>query len=160
MKTNPLHTRPSVWDRLFEDGDDALPMLPTQSVERLKRQVAGDIERLLNTRLPPLLLDEQGPALQQSVVSYGVRDFIGVALRNTAERRRTLQAITDAIRHHEKRLNNVHVELREGPPGSATTVNAMAFSIRADLVVHPARETVSFDAVLQPSLSQFAVRRD
>ncbi len=37
--------------------------------------------------------------------------------------------------------------------------NALYFAIQALLVVHPAEEPVSFDAMLQPSTLQYSVTR-
>jgi type VI secretion system protein ImpF len=41
----------------------------------------------------------------------------------------------------------------------AQSTNALYFSIRAKLVVHPAEEPVSFDAMLQASTLQYSVTR-
>jgi type VI secretion system protein ImpF len=39
------------------------------------------------------------------------------------------------------------------------STNALNFAIQALLVVHPAEEPVSFDAMLQPSTLQYSVTR-
>jgi type VI secretion system protein ImpF len=42
---------------------------------------------------------------------------------------------------------------------SAQSTNALCFAIQALLVVHPATEPVSFDAMLQPCTLQYSVTR-
>ncbi len=56
---------------------------------------------------------------------------------------------------HEPRLRQVRVELEL----HRKTVNALYFSINAVLVVRPAQEPVSFDALLTPTSLQYSVSR-
>lgn len=148
-----IRIRRSVLDRLLaDDAPEGLVM--TQTVEQLRDTVARDVEALLNTRAP---LDFEAlrstPQARRSVVTYGVRDFVGRVLSNSQEQRYIAASLAQAIESHEPRLTQVQVRFndREG------AINSLAFTIRALLIVHPSKESVSFDAVLQPSLGRFAV---
>lgn len=144
-----LRIRPSVWDRLTGEMDEAAPLATTVNLDKLKESVARDVEALLNSR------NALGETAERSVLGFGVRDFVGRILSRPEDRQYVADCLARAIAAHESRLRNVRVEFRPG----GTSVNALTFAIRADLLVHPAHEVVSFDAVLQPSLSQFAVSR-
>ncbi len=126
----------------------------TCSVEQLRDAVARDLESLLNSRS---VVDFEDPKtthwVKQSVLCFGVRDFVGRVLSNSEEQRHIGRSLAHAIETHEPRLRDVSIAFSQ----SAATTNSLSFTIRAMLIVYPAKETVSFDAVLQPSLSRFAV---
>lgn len=153
--TSALRIRRSVFDRLIADheaGGDGLVM--TCSVDQLRDTVARDLESLLNSRsIVDFESPDVTPWVKRSVLCFGVRDFVGRVLTNSEEQRHIGRSLAHAIQTHEPRLRDVRIAFN--PTGTST--NSLSFTIRAMLVVHPAKETVSFDAVLQPSLSRFAV---
>lgn len=153
----PTRIRRSILDRLIADrheGTDGLVM--TYDVTQLRDAVARDLESLLNSRSAMDFEEMHGcPNAQKSIVCFGVRDFVGRVLTNSEEQRYIARSLSHAIETHEPRLRHVRVEF-DSRPGST---NALSFTIRAMLVVHPARESVSFDAVLQPAMSRFAVMK-
>ena len=126
----------------------------TYTVEQLRDAVARDLEALLNSRS---IVDFDSPSVtpwvRRSVLCFGVRDFVGRVLSNSEEQRHIGRSLAHAIQTHETRLRDVSIVFH--PAGTST--NSLSFTIRATLVVQPAKETVSFDAVLQPALSRFAV---
>lgn len=144
-----------MFDRLIA-GDDAGPegLVMTYSIEQLRDAVARDLEALLNSRS---VVDFEDPDVthwvKQSVLCFGVRDFVGRVLSNSEEQRHIGRSLAHAIETHEPRLREVSIVFNE----SSGSTNSLSFTIRAMLIVYPAKETVSFDAVLQPSLSRFAV---
>jgi type VI secretion system protein ImpF len=137
-------------------GDDAGPegLVMTYSIEQLRDAVARDLEALLNSRS---VVDFEDPDvthwIKRSVLCFGVRDFVGRVLTNSEEQRHIGRSLAHAIETHEPRLREVSIVFNE----STGSTNSLSFTIRAMLIVYPAKETVSFDAVLQPSLSRFAV---
>ena len=146
---------PSLLDKLFGDG----PLAPTRrrlSIEELKDSVARDLESLLNARTT---VNEshaaQYPEAMRSIVSYGLNDFAGMSLASIHDRARICRAIELAIARHEPRLREVQVTLEL----SRHSINALFFSIKALLVVRPAQEPVSFDAMLQPTTLQYSVSK-
>lgn len=146
---------PSLFDKLF-DPVPAAAARRQLSLEHLKDSVARDLEALLNTRTA---FDEDGrgtyPEALHSVASFGLRDFAGLSLANVHDRERICRSIERAIARHEPRLKEVEVTLELG----RQAINALFFSIRALLVVRPAQEPVSFDAMLQPTTLQYSVDR-
>lgn len=146
---------PSFFDKLFDDQ----PMGAARrrlSLEQLKDSVARDLEALLNTRMA---FDEESvgafPLVTRSVAGFGLSDFAGLSLANVHHRRQICSSIETAIAAHEPRLREVRVDLEL----HRKTVNALYFSINAVLVVRPAQEPVSFDALLTPTSLQYSVSR-
>lgn len=144
---------PSLFDKLFDDQ----PMAAARrrlSLEQLKDSVARDLEALLNTRTI-FGVDAQGryPMAARSVAGFGLSDFAGLSLASVNDRRRICASIEEAIASHEPRLREVKVELEL----RRRMVNVLHFSINAILVVRPAREAISFDALLQLSSLQYSI---
>uniref|UniRef100_Q47E18 IraD/Gp25-like domain-containing protein n=1 Tax=Dechloromonas aromatica (strain RCB) TaxID=159087 RepID=Q47E18_DECAR len=146
---------PSLFDKLFDDQPVGAARRRL-SLEQLKDSVARDLEALLNTRV---VLDDgfetTYPLTMRSVAGFGLSDFAGLSLANVHDRRRICASIESAIAAHEPRLREVRVDLEL----HRKTVNALYFSINAVLVVRPAQEPVSFDALLQPTSLQYSVTR-
>lgn len=150
-----LRIRRSVLDRLLAE-DAPIGLVMTQSVEQLRDAVARDVEALLNARAPMDFERLNGmPHARESVLTFGVRDFVGRVLSNSEEQRYIGRSLAAAIESHEPRLTQVQVQFNSERVGQST--NALSFTIRAMLIVHPSKEAVSFDAVLQPSVSRFSV---
>lgn len=149
---------PSLLDKLFDDAprEAAQGVIRRLSLEEFKDTVARDVEALLNNRFAA---DEEllkrYPHCQRSLATYGIRDFSGRSLASSVDRDFICRSLELAISRHEPRLTQVRVVL--DPQQRAT--GALRFSISAMLVVHPAREPVSFDALLQPTTLQYAVSR-
>src|SRR6185436_18134567 len=88
-----VHTRlgftPTLFERLFDDNPSsgAEYSLPRLSLDELKDSVARDLEALLNTRsgLGVEIL-EPYPESADSVLSFGMTDFVGRSLANPADR--------------------------------------------------------------------------
>ena len=146
---------PSLFDKLF-DGSPMSPIRRRLSLDNMKDSVARDLEALLNTRT---VLDEdvlsRFPLCTQSVASFGLNDFAGLSLASVHDRQGICSSIERAIRRHEPRLRDVHVTLEL----NRHSINALYFSIKALLVVRPAQEPISFDAMLQPTTLQYSVNR-
>jgi type VI secretion system protein ImpF len=146
---------PSLFDKLFDD----VPMLATRrrlSLDVLKDSVARDLEALLNART---IFDDDAmddfPQVSDSVATFGLSDFAGLSLASVHDRFRICGSIERAIARHEPRLRDVQVTLEL----NRQSTNALYFSIRAVLVVRPAQEPVSFDALLQPTTLQYCVNK-
>jgi type VI secretion system protein ImpF len=126
------------------------------SMEDLKDSVARDLEALLNTRkvIPENILLSY-PECGKSIITYGLNDFAGLSLASTDDRAFICRSLEQTIARHEPRLQNVSaaLEVQEG------SINRLNFAISALLVVHPAQEPVSFDAVLQPSSLHYSISK-
>jgi type VI secretion system protein ImpF len=149
---------PSFLDKLFDEEPHApaAAALRHLSLEELKSTVARDVESLLNTRIGFTQAHLAAlPECQLSVLTYGLNDFAGMSLASHADRLFICQSIQQAIARHEPRLQQVSVRLEL----NKQSMGALNFAIAAVLVVHPAKEPVSFDALLLPSTLQYSVTR-
>lgn len=147
---------PSLIDRLLDGRSDTGldHVLRGFTLEQMKDCVARDLESLLNSRmaLNQGHLDDY-PQAQQSVLTFGMNDFVGKSLGRAEDREAICQAISSAITRHEPRLREVVVNILR-PDAKQRQLN---FSVTALLVLDPATEAVSFDAMLQPLTQQYAV---
>ena len=149
---------PCLFDKLFDDlpQKGGYEVFKRLSLEEMKDAVARDVEALLNNRFT--VSDELlrlYPHCQRSLVTYGIQDFSGRSLASSVDRSHICRSLESAISVHEPRLMQVKVSLN---PAQHST-GALRFSINAMLVVHPSREPVSFDAMLQPTTLQYAVSK-
>lgn len=156
--SSALRIRRGLFDRLLATDPDAPEgLIQTCSVEQLRDTVARDLERLLNARSALLSTDPLwsalGPQARASVMCFGVPDFAGRVLASSEDQRFIATGLAKAIEAHEPRLRQVAVDFRQDDAAG----RALQFTIRATLVVRPARESVSFDAVLMPSMSRYQV---
>lgn len=150
---------PSLLDKLFDDAprERGFGAAKRLSSEEFKDSVARDVEGLLNNRfvVPEDALKDY-PHCQRSLATYGIHDFSGRSLASSDDRAFICRSLELAIARHEPRLTNVRVLLDK----DQRTTGALRFSISALLVVHPSREPINFDALLQPSTLQYSVSRN
>lgn len=150
---------PSLLEKLFDDeprATAAVGIFKSMSLEQYKESVAGDLEGLLNSRAAFTEADlQEFPDCRKSLMTYGLRDFSTMSLANGQDRAAICRALEQAIARHEPRLHSVRVGLE----GSGRGAGGLHFSIHALLDVQPAREPVSFDAMLQPNTLQYSVSR-
>ena len=149
--------QPTLFERLQDNASQRsaeVDPLRGWTVEELKDSVARDLESLLNSR-NAIDLGELGryEQVRSSIVSYGMCDFVGRSLANPADRLFICRTLEQTIAAHEPRLRDVVVSLVV----DERAVNVLHFGISAVMVVHPAQEPVSFDAVLQPTTQRYSV---
>jgi type VI secretion system protein ImpF len=149
---------PSLLEKLYDDAprEPGNGLQKRLSLEQFKESVALDVEALLNSRF---VMDEDVlkafPHCQRSLATYGLNDFAGRSLASSPDRAFICESLERAINRHEPRLTQVRVSLDD----NQRSTGGMRFSISAMLVVHPAREPVNFDALLQPTTLQYSVSK-
>ena len=150
---------PSLLEKLFDDAPKASAstgIFKSLSLEQYKESVARDLEGLLNSRAA---FDDgdlsEFPQCKTSLMTFGLRDFSAMSLSNAYDRAAICRSLEHAIDRHEHRLRNVQVKLDE----TGELGGGLHFTIHALLDVHPAREPISFDAMLQPTTLQYSVSR-
>lgn len=149
---------PSLLDKLFDEDvkHTSKGVFKQLSIEEYKDSVARDIESLLNNRC---IYDEEllatYPECQRSLVTYGVRDFSNLSLASSIDRHYMCDSLENALIRHEKRLCDIKVDLKQ----EQQAAGALRFAITALLIVHPAHEPISFDAVLQPTTLRYSISR-
>lgn len=150
---------PSLLEKLMDDApesaDDA-HLCKSVSLEQYKESVARDLEGLLNSRAAFSESDLGAfPHCQNSLMTYGLRDFSGMSLANAYDRASICRSLEQAIARHEPRLSSVKVALN--PDGNPTS--ALRFTIHALFDTAPASQPVSFDALLQTNTQQYSISR-
>lgn len=147
-----------VLDRLFDDtpgGHFEGAVQEHYTLAEIKQSVARDLESLLNTRqVLSLFPMDHYPHTARSVLGYGLEDFIGRSLLNPDDRHRICKSLEDAILAHEPRLKKVQVALE----ATNELIRELRFRVSAVLHIEPAREEVTFDAMLQPGTQHYVVK--
>lgn len=157
---NRVRFQPTLFDRLFDNApqrsSEADP-LRGWGIEDLKDHVARDLESLLNSRNAMNTDDgmRDFPAVHSSLLTYGIGDFVGRSMASPADRSYICRTLERTIKIHEPRLRDVAVSLVVDDKA----INVLHFSISALLIVEPAQEPVSFDAMLQPTTQRYSVGR-
>lgn len=148
---------PSLLDRLIDENPGVSqdpPRSRGQQLSALRNAVRRDLEALLNSHCrcisPPAALSE----LQQSVIEYGVKDFLSAYAGASEFREDFRVALQDTIRRFEPRFITVSVKLRDDGDRLDRTLR---FRIDALMYAEPAPEPVSFDSTLDPSSQAFQV---
>jgi type VI secretion system protein ImpF len=146
---------PSILDRLLDD--DPTLAADTGDTKRVniflfKASLARDLECLLNSRC--IDLDDfisQYPLAKNSVIGYGIQDLSSLSLLDPDHRALLRDQIRKTIERFEPRLNRVRVTLETAQDHE----RKLRFRVDAVLRIHPARPSVSFDAWLHLSSSQY-----
>jgi type VI secretion system protein ImpF len=149
---------PSLFEKLLDDEPrrPASGVVDMLDIEQVKESVAHDLEALLNSRLVyPQKALEAFPECRHSVLNYGLNDFSGLSLASAFDRKYICDSLEEAITRHEPRLQNVRASLEV----DRKATNRLNFAISALLIVYPAQEPVSFDAMLQPATLQYTVSK-
>jgi type VI secretion system protein ImpF len=146
----------SVFDRLSSDSYGFMEgVQPTLTVNQLRDLVARDLECLLNSRGRVKYVDQRAyPHASGSVLNFGVRDFSGCLLSSHRDRMAISEDIRQAIQAYEPRLRQVFVDFSI----EKVSIGALAFTIRALLVIKEEREMVNFDAVLHPAAAKYQIK--
>ena len=147
---------PSVWDRLISasESPDSHRAVPAMTLAQLKDSVARDLEGLLNTRVAiPAGRLSMYPRCRTSVFKYGLRDFAGMCLTSSEDRKIICDCLKVAIQRFEPRLGHVRAEVVLG----AGAVNRLDFVIFGTLNVPGAAGHVDFNARLQPSTLHYSI---
>lgn len=150
---------PSLLEKLLDEAPRAKPggnVFKSISLEEYKESVARDLEGLLNSRSAFSEEDlSDYPNCRQSLMTYGLCDFSSMSLANAYDRAAICRSLEQAIARHERRLHGVQVKL----DSDTHMGTGLHFTIHGLLDLHPAREAVSFDAMLQPTTLQYSVSR-
>ncbi|MEK8032538.1 type VI secretion system baseplate subunit TssE [Ideonella sp. DXS29W] len=151
------HYAPSLLDKLLgvEDHGPGKGTAMRMTMDQVKESVARDIEALLNAHacmdtdhLAPFAL------ASRSILTLGLVDITSMSMASDRDRASVRVAISRTLSHHEPRLRDVEVDVRDTAAGSP-----LCFTIRAKLILSPDVEPVAFDAVLHPGSKRYAVSR-
>ncbi len=147
----PYGFKTTLFERLLADAEQNEPGI---SLQKLRESVASDLEDLLNSRMP--LLDgviDDFPLVKQSVMQFGIVDFVGLSTANPTDRDKICQSIEQSITAHEPRLKQVKVSMLI----DGHNMGALFLSIQAYLNIQPLFEPVILDVLLKPTTQQYAI---
>jgi type VI secretion system protein ImpF len=143
-------------DRLI-DADPTTSREPAQqrllNARQIKALVVRDLENLLNSRRNITALPPEFRELENSLATYGLKDFTALSADNRQVRQSIRKDVEKAIARFEPRLKNVKVMLETGDPKERN----LSFQISAILVVDPIREPVTFDTYFDATRKEYVV---
>jgi type VI secretion system protein ImpF len=148
---------PSVLDRLLDADPGAqrdAPRSRGQHLADLRRAVRRDLEALLNTRQRCISWPGDLKELDQSLLSYGIRDFAALNLGTEGERVEFCREVEEVIRRNEPRFVSVSVVLLKNQDPVDRT---MRFRIEALMYADPAPESIVFDSFVDPAAREIKI---
>jgi type VI secretion system protein ImpF len=137
---------PSLLDRLIDPESGGTAWQQGYSVLQMIEAVRRDLEDLLNTRQTSVGIDQRYKDTIDSIVAYGLPDFVSVDATATGTKERIGTMIETMIRRFEPRLRDVRARLVESRAGE--TDRSLKFEISGRLAVDPSPE-VGFETVLE-----------
>ena len=152
-----MRLRMSLLNRLIDDdpGRARDPILNrTEEMRAVRNGFRRDLEGLLNTRRlcrsPPAAYKE----LSNSILSYGIEDFIGAPLATYEQRQELVTAVEQTIADFEPRFTTVSVTLIKArdPAERQQTIR-----IEAIVQLEQGPEPLIFQTVLDPTTQTFRV---
>ena len=147
----PYGFRTTLFDRLLPETEKNYQGI---SLQQLRESIASDLEDLLNSRMAKMDdFIENFPLAKQSILRFGIIDFVGLSTANPTDRDKICQSIEQSIAAHEPRLRKLKVEMLL----DSHNMGALCLSIQAYLNIHPLFEPVIFDASLKPTTQQYVI---
>jgi type VI secretion system protein ImpF len=116
-------------------------------LRQLRESVRRDLEHLFNTRARCLSTPADAPALQTSLLNYGLPDIANYNLLAGESRKAFCRDVERIILRFEPRIHTVQV-IAEGSLDRDD--HRFSFRVEAVLRASPAAEVVVFDSVLNP----------
>ena len=147
----PYGFKTTLFERLLADYEQNERGI---SLQKLRESVASDLEDLLNSRMS--LLDgviDDFPLVKQSVMQFGIIDFVGLSTANPTDRDKICQSIQQSIIAHEPRLKQIKVTMLS----DGHNMGALSLSIQAYLSIQPLFEPVILDVLLKPTTQHYVI---
>lgn len=146
--------QPSLLDRLIDADSSGTSILTGYNADQMYQAVLRDLEALLNTRQirdPALMAD---PELSQSILTYGLPDFVSAESLSSTQRTEIGHAIRKVVERFEPRLKEVQVTLLS--KDDEALKQRLRFRVAARLNVNPSPD-VSFDTILEMASGHYQV---
>ncbi|MGX5699657.1 type VI secretion system baseplate subunit TssE [Acinetobacter kookii] len=147
----PYGFKTTLFERLLADSEQNERGI---SLQKLRESVASDLEDLLNSRMS--LLDgviDDFPLVKQSVMQFGIIDFVGLSTANPTDRDKICQSIEQSITAHEPRLKQIKVTMLS----DGHNMGALSLSVQAYLNIQPLFEPVILDVLLKPTTQHYVI---
>lgn len=147
----------SVFDRLC-DGDPDLamdaPRTIGQQMSELRENLRRDLERLLNTRRPPLSPPADLGELSDSLAAFGVDGFFVTGLVTDHQRAEFARGMEQRIRLFEPRLAELSVSTL---PPRHPSERTLRLRIEAVYRAQEGMPPIAFETAVDPSTQRFRV---
>jgi type VI secretion system protein ImpF len=153
--TPQLGLAPSLLDRLIDAESSGTAILTGYNAEQMYQAVLRDLEALLNTRQirdAALLAD---PILCDSLLTYGLPDFVSAESLSATQRAEIGTAIRKVVERFEPRLKEVRVTLLS-KEGDESVKQRLRFRVAARLNVDPSPD-VTFETILEMASGHYQV---
>ena len=147
----PYGFKTTLFERLLADSEQNERGI---SLQKLRESVASDLEDLLNSRMS--LLDgviDDFPLVKQSVMQFGIIDFVGLSTANPTDRDKICQSIEQSITAHDPRLKQIKVTMLS----DGHNMGALSLSVQAYLNIQPLFEPVILDVLLKPTTQHYVI---
>ena len=141
---------PSLVDRLIDDDSQIrheARQTPRETVDQIIESIIQDVCNLLNTRAQVVSCPEHHRELHDSVLSYGLPDFSGIAQRGEFQLQ---DAVSAVVSRHDSRLHELVIKVVPVPDSVDQRVR---LQIRASVGTLP--ESVVFHVDLDESAETF-----
>lgn len=147
----PYGFKTTLFERLLADSEQNERGI---SLQKLRESVASDLEDLLNSRMSLLngVIDDF-PLVKQSVMQFGIIDFVGLSTANPTDRDKICQSIEQSITAHEPRLKQIKVTMLS----DGHNMGALSLSVQAYLNIQPLFEPVILDVLLKPTTQHYVI---
>ena len=144
----------SILDRLIDDDSQQTEKSQNQILYDLCLSVKRDLENLLNSRRRCISWDSSWEELEQSLVDYGIPDFMGTQLDSKQSQKIFCRHLERIISRYEPRFKQVKVTLQDYLDKKDRTLH---IRIEGFLHAEPVPEPIIFDSVLEPETHNFHV---
>ena len=150
----------SVLSRLLDDDPDQSSEAPptrAAAMRTLHEDVRSDLERLLNTRLPPESWPEEFGEMEQSVIGFGLPDLSTMSFGSESGKEGIRRLIEQTVRRYEPRFKTVSVQILNGSDEFDRTLR---FRIEAVVRADPIPEAIIFDTIVEPLTYRVALKEN
>lgn len=149
---------PTLWSRLLDDQPHRVEDVAGRcwcTLDEYKAAIVADLECLVNTRRELLADHLKGfPLLQESMLAYGLPDFLGRGLNSSEDRQYIQRQLAFAIESNDCRFRSVKVQLRE----QDARHRLLKFRVEAMLVLVDSQLQMACEAVLQAETQRYKVQ--
>ena len=146
--------QPSLLDRLIDPESAGTSILTGYNADKMYQAVLRDLEDLLNTRQIRDMAMESDPELCDSILTYGLPDFVSAESLSPMQRTEIGHAIRKVVERFEPRLREVNVLLLSKDEESIK--QRLRFRVSARLNVNPSPD-VTFDTILEMASGHYQV---
>jgi type VI secretion system protein ImpF len=154
-QTPKLGLAPSILDRLIDPESSGTAIMTGYGVEQMYQAVLRDLEDLLNTRRTTHREFVKDPELSNSILTYGLLDYVSAESVSPTQRVEIGHAIRAVVERFEPRLRDVRVLLLSNDEVSVK--QTLRFRISARLNVDPSPD-VTFETILEMASGHYKVK--